>query len=258
MRSLIIVGAGSGLGKVIAQKLYERNLNVFIVGRTNPNNSRKNNFYEVDIINVDWKKLLKKITDENKIQITDVIFNAGTGAFGITNLIPIKDAKFVFDLNFWCCSEAAIVFAEYWKQAKIEGCFLAVSSISALRATPLESYYAASKAALSRFLECLALEYKPFGIKLNSVYPGLLATKFRTNGKWFGVKPDFKEIGENVANTAEKIISILDGKRKVKVLGWKERTITLIDRISPKLYNNLVLDKRIMRYVFKNSESEND
>jgi NAD(P)-dependent dehydrogenase (short-subunit alcohol dehydrogenase family) len=57
-----------------------------------------------------------------------------------------------------------------------------VSSTVTLKALPLLAAYTASKAALNAFTECLALELRPFNVRVNLVLPGQgPGTAFGTN-----------------------------------------------------------------------------
>jgi 3-oxoacyl-[acyl-carrier protein] reductase len=57
------------------------------------------------------------------------------------------------------------------------GCIIQVSGGGATNPLPGLSAYAASKAAVVRFAETLALEVKDFGISVNSIAPGALNTR---------------------------------------------------------------------------------
>ena len=62
------------------------------------------------------------------------------------------------------------------------GVIINVSSSTTLRAMPLVGLYRASKAAVNAFTESLALEVKPFGVRVHLVLPGRSPeTKFGQN-----------------------------------------------------------------------------
>ena len=113
----------------------------------------------------------------------------------------------------------------------------------------MESYYAASKAAAARFLECLQLEYGHKKIGFICVFPGLLNTGFRRSAAWYGLKPAFADEGADPQKTAHAVIDLLEGKRKTRILGWRERAIALADRLLPGLYDRVVLRGRVERLM---------
>ena len=60
--------------------------------------------------------------------------------------------------------------------AKRGGAIINVASVSALRASPGQSSYAAAKGGLLSFSHTLAAELAPSGVRVNAVVPGLIAT----------------------------------------------------------------------------------
>ncbi len=155
----------------------------------------------------------------------------------------------MFELNFWACTTAARAVAEYWADKRLAGKFVAILSIAARRAVPFEAYYAASKAATARFLECLHLEYSHKKVEFICAYPGLLKTQFRHKAEWYGFEPTFADEGADVHKTAEAVVNLLKGKRKTQVIGWRERGIDLVDRFFPGLYDRTVLRKRVQKLL---------
>ena len=250
MKQMLVVGGGTGLGNAVVKNLLEHNREVVVLGRTKPSDElRIKKFYGIDGTAVDWPSLYSTIERDTSSSIDAVIFVAGIGVFGKTNLVPVDRVRQVFELNFWACASAARAAAEYWTAQGEAGKFLAVLSIAALRAVPLESYYAASKAATARFLECLQLEYRHRGIEFICAFPGLLKTAFRRNAEWYGLKPAFANEGADVHETAQAVIALLEGKRRTRILGWRERTIAITDRLLPGLYDRLVLRSRVKRLM---------
>lgn len=250
MKQIVVVGGGTGLGSALVKSLVGQGCRVVVIGRTRPADVLAiHKFYSVDATALDWASQFSVIEKETGAPTSAVIFVAGRGVFGKANLIPAERARQVFELNFWACASAARAAAEYWAGQGLTGKFIAILSIAALRAVPMESYYAASKAAAARFLECLQLEYGHKKIELMSVFPGLLNTGFRRTADWYGLKPAFADEGADVHKTAQAVIALLEGKRRIRVLGWRERTIAVVDRLLPGLYDRVVLRGRMERLM---------
>jgi short-subunit dehydrogenase len=245
MKQIVVVGGSSGLGKALVKNLIDRKNKVVVLGRTKPADDLKiERFYCADATTVGWPSMYSAIEKETGRSIDSVIFVAGVGVFGNTNLIPVERALRVFELNFWACSNAARAAAEFWSAKDRAGKFVAILSIAARRAVPFEAYYSASKAATTRFLECLQLEYAHKNIELIGVFPGLLNTGFRDQAEWYGLEAKFVNQGANVRDTARAVIKLLEGERKIRVIGWRERAIDFADRILPGLYDRAVLRTR--------------
>jgi short-subunit dehydrogenase len=250
VNQILVVGGGTGLGGAVVRNLLNHGRKVVVLGRTKPSEELQiQKFYGLDAASVDWSSQFTTIEKETGAPIDAVVYVAGSGVFGKASLIPVERARRIFELNFWACAFAARAAADCWASKGQRGKFLAILSIAALRPVPLESYYAASKAATLRFLECLQLEYKHKGIEFVSVFPGLLNTGFRRSAEWYGLKPAFADEGADVHKTAQAVIQLLEGRRKAQVLGWKERTIALADRLLPGLYDRVVLRGRVERLM---------
>lgn len=252
MKQILIVGGGGGLGTALVKDSLDRHFQVAVVGRTRPSDRRVKNFYSANANDAEWGSVYQVIERETATPIDAVIFVAGTAVFGKTSLIPLDRARETFELNFWACTSAARAAAEFWSAKGQSGKFLAVLSIAARRAVPFESYYCASRAATVRFLECLQLEYSHKQLEFLCAFPGLLKTPFRRNVEWFGFEPHLADEGADVERTAAVIINLLTGKRQSRVIGWRERSIDLADRLFPGLYDRLVLRQRVQRLLKSN------
>ena len=252
MKQFLIIGGGGGLGSALVKNSLDRHFQVAVAGRTRPRDPRVKNFYSANANDADWSSVYRTIEQETAAPIDAVIFVAGTAVFGKTSLIPLDKARQTFELNFWACANAARAAAEFWSAKGQSGKFLAILSIAARHAVPFESYYCASRAATTRFLECLQLEYSHKHLEFLCAFPGLLRTPFRRNVEWFGLEPNFADEGADVQRTAQVIINLLTGRRKTRVIGWRERSIDLADRLFPGLYDRIVLRHRVQRLLKSN------
>jgi short-subunit dehydrogenase len=253
MKQIAIVGGGGGLGGALVKQLSDQDCQTVVIGRRRPAEPRIQRFYAVDATRVDWRSLYTKIEQETSSAIDGMIFVAGTGVFGKTNLIPEEPARQTFELNFWACTAAAKAIAAHWDDKNQPGTFLAVLSIVARRAVPFEAYYAASKAATARFLECLQFEYAHKNIQIICAYPGMLRTPFRRQAPWYGFDPSQSDAGADVQKTAQSVINLLKGRRRTRVIGWRERSIDLTDRFLPGLYDRAVLGNRVRKRLKQGS-----
>lgn len=249
MKQVLVVGGGGGLGSALVKQLLDQNYKVVVIGRTKGADARIHKFYSVDAASADWRSLYVTIEKETATPIDAVIFVAGSAVFGKTALIPLERARQTFELNFWACTTAARTAAEHWDSRNEAGKFVAILSIVARRAVPFEAYYSASKAATARFLECLQLEYGHKKMEFVCAFPGMLRTPFRRQAEWYGFEPASTDEGADVEETAHAVIGLLNGRRKTRVIGWRERSIDLADRLLPGLYDRAVLRNRVQRLL---------
>ena len=75
----------------------------------------------------------------------------------------------------------------------------------------------------------------------------MLNSPFRQQAEWYGLNPALDERGVDVRGTARAIGQLLMGRRKARVIGWRERTIDLADRLAPGLYEWAILRRRVAR-----------
>ena len=247
MKQVLVVGGAGALGSALVSQLLDQKLEVVVAGRTATADERVRKSYLIDGTNVDWRSLYSTIEKDSGTPIDGMVFVAGTAAYGRTASFPLERARTIFELNFWACTTAAKLIAEHWAEARSEGKFVAVLSMVARRAVPFEAYYSASKAAAARFLECLDLEYAPKRIRFLCALPGMLNSPFRRQAEWYGLEPSFEERGADVRRTARAIRQLLEGRRTARIIGWRERTIDLADRLAPGLYERAILRRRVAR-----------
>jgi 3-oxoacyl-[acyl-carrier protein] reductase len=106
-----------------------------------------------------------------------VVNNAGVyGPMGSIDTVDWDDWVQAIAVNLnglvYCCRKAVEAF-----KPQRYGKIINLSGGGATNPLPGISAYAASKAAVVRFTETLALEVKEFGIDVNAVAPGALATR---------------------------------------------------------------------------------
>ncbi|MFG2290505.1 SDR family NAD(P)-dependent oxidoreductase [Streptomyces sp. NPDC048595] len=88
--------------------------------------------------------------------------------------MSLADWRAVADVNVhsvFACTQAAAALM----RAQGAGSITHIASIEADRPAPLHAHYCASKAAVVMHARSAALEYGPYGIRVNSVSPGLIA-----------------------------------------------------------------------------------
>jgi len=244
VRHALVVAPHGGVGGAVARELRRRGTRVSGAGRTAPGDGVVDAFHPIDLAGADWEALYDRAAAGGTLDA--VVYAAGTAAFGRTGEIPIDEARATFDVNFWPLAAAARAAASRWEREGTAGCFLAVLSIAGLRAVPFEAFYGASKAAAVRYLESLQLEVPP-SVRLVPACPGLIRTPFRERARWHGIAPPASEYGATPEETAAALCDLLEGSRRARVLGWRERAIDLVDRAFPGLYDRLVLRRRVQR-----------
>jgi short-subunit dehydrogenase len=248
-RHAVVVGASSGVGKLVADALAARGVALSTVGRSKA--PRADAFHKVcaDLATLDWADAYREMEEHAGSPIDAVVYVAGDAAFGRTAAVPTARARRLLEANFWGPAAAATAADTLWTAPR-RGVFVSVSSIAGRRAVPFEAHYCASKAACARFLEAMSLEHPDGRVRFASVYPGRLRTGFRAHADWYDAPRDpAPSEGSDPATVARAILLVLEGRKGPHVVGARENAIDFADRFSPRLYDGLVLRRRVKRML---------
>jgi NAD(P)-dependent dehydrogenase (short-subunit alcohol dehydrogenase family) len=106
-----------------------------------------------------------------------VVLNAGYGVLGAVEDVDLDEVRAMFEVNLF--GAAAVLQAALPAMREGGGgAVVVVSSIGARIANPLLGMYHASKYGLLALAEALALEGRPFGIRVSTIEPGMVDTDF--------------------------------------------------------------------------------
>jgi NAD(P)-dependent dehydrogenase (short-subunit alcohol dehydrogenase family) len=181
MRTLVITGGSSGIGKATASLFAERGWRVFELSRkphpTSP--CRGGEVYHV-VCDVCDEASCKKAIEEVLTQTDHIdvaISNAGFGISGPVEFTEIAEAQRQMDVNFMGAVRfTQAVLPQMRKQHS--GRIIYTSSVAAVLAVPYQSFYSASKAAINAMALALANEVREFGIQVSVMMPGDVSTGF--------------------------------------------------------------------------------
>ncbi|HSQ67714.1 MAG TPA: SDR family oxidoreductase [Polyangiaceae bacterium] len=233
----VVIGASSAIGAAIAKRLRGGKRFVTAISRRQPGPETADAWWPADVRDRAALEDALAASERANGAIDALVYAAGEPAMGETLAVPEEVARAAFDVNFWGL-ERAVRAVLPGMMAREDGFILAVLSLAASRAIPHEAYYGASKAAAARWLECVAHEAEPRGVRVRYVCPGYIPTGFLERGGWHGMTvPHVNGSGITPDDVAVRALS-LAGRRAVgEVIGWRERTITFADRIAPGLYD---------------------
>ena len=188
-RSAIITGASMGLGAAIAERFLAAGASVMICARNatelesqrlrlaQSHPSARVRAHRADIAKVDQVESLFTAAVDAFGKLDILVNNAGVyGPMGSVETIPWAQWVEAIEINLlgaiYCCRKAVELF-----RPRGYGKIINLSGGGATSPLPGLSAYAASKAALVRFTETLALEVKDCGVDVNAIAPGTLNTR---------------------------------------------------------------------------------
>jgi short-subunit dehydrogenase len=181
MKTLLVTGASSGIGKETVKKLLGLGYTVYGAAR------RVDEMQDLEKLGAIPLKM--DVTKEDHLvaaveQINqshggvDVLINsAGYGSYGAMEDTTIDDARYQFDVNLFGLARLTQLVLPYMREKKA-GKIVNISSMGGKIYTPLGSWYHATKHALEGWSDCLRLELAQFGIDVIIIEPGAIQTSF--------------------------------------------------------------------------------
>ena len=197
MSTVLITGCSSGFGLETAKLFLAEGWNVIATMRI-PDTTLLPESDRLNILPLDITSEASIADVVKKAGTIDLLVNnAGFGTVAPVELIPLKTARDLMNTNVLGALSLTQAFLPLMREKKL-GVIINVSSSVTTKAMPLIGLYRASKAALNAWSESLAIEVKPFGIRVHVVLPGRSPeSKFGKNAQvYFGKQddPTYKEM----------------------------------------------------------------
>ena len=178
MKTIIVTGAGKGIGKEVALKLSESHL-VYAISRDisnlNPSDTLKPIRFD---LSVDTHELIEVLAGEGMEKIDVLINNAGALINKPFDQIETEELTHIYKVNLFApfsLTQSALPYLKRSGHAHVVN----IGSVGGVNGTskfPGLSAYSSSKAALSCLSECLSEEYKG-SISFNCLALGAVQTE---------------------------------------------------------------------------------
>ena len=188
-KTVIVTGAGSGIGRATAIRFAREGANVVLVGRTNQTLEETAQEFPQDrtwihtdnylivacdiSIQSQVQKMIQLVIDKfGKIDV--LVNNAGKAVQGKITELSAEDWKSAIDVNlngtFYVCQIAMphLIVSK--------GNIINVSSLSGIGGDWNMAAYNAAKAGVSNLTRTLALDHGPDGVRINAVNPSVTTT----------------------------------------------------------------------------------
>ena len=188
-QKVLLVGAGRGIGKGIALVFAEAGADVAITGLTSTGVNRV-----AEEVRALGRTALPLSGDATKSADMEEIARRVLAEFGrvdtLVNCVgdsirkPVvklpggtlegmteDDWHNVMDVNLTEAFQGCRALGPHLLERR-QGCVINISGWASFRGRPEYSAYDAAKAGLMRFTECLAQEWAPYGVRVNTIAPG--------------------------------------------------------------------------------------
>lgn len=176
MKTLVITGGSSGVGKATAELFANNGYRVYELSRHGENHIGIRHI-DCDVSNpLSCRTAIEEVIDEQGV-IDVLISNAGMGISGAVEFTDIKDARKLMDINFFGAVNITQAVLPYMRKER-NGKILFTSSMAAVFAIPFQAFYSASKSAINGFAMALRNELAPFNISVSCMLPGDVKTNF--------------------------------------------------------------------------------
>lgn len=187
-KTVIVTGAGRGLGLSIVETLLDEGYAVVAISRsetpeileltkTNP----LCNFIKYDLLDTDGiaslsKSIIRETSENQRPTIYGLVNNAAIGADGVLGTMHKSDIEKTLAINVL----APILLAKYFSRAMMmtgtKGRIINIGSIIGSTGYSGLSVYGATKAAIDGFSRSLSREVGKRGITVNTIAPGYMET----------------------------------------------------------------------------------
>ena len=179
MKTAVVTGGGSGIGRAVADRLRADGYHVATIDM----NPSEDEFAQTaDVTDRAQVEAALSAIRAQLGPVTILVNAAGLDGFKRFTDITFEEWQKVVDVNLngvFHCIQAVLpdMVDAGW------GRIVNISSSSTHSGTPYMSHYVAAKSAVNGLTKSLALEYGPAGITVNAVPPGLIDTPMLRNAE---------------------------------------------------------------------------
>lgn len=194
MKHVIISGCSRGIGVACARKFLEAGWNVTGMGRSAESSIKHDNFHYVsgDLSSSDDRNSLVSSALKRFSQIDALVNVAGVAPLERRDLLEMTEESYdrVMDINtkgtLFLTQAVAREMIKNANEDGVRGHICNISSLSAYTSSVSRGEYCISKAGVSMITKLFADRLAEYGIPVNEVRPGIIATDMtaKVKGKY--------------------------------------------------------------------------
>ena len=279
----LITGAGSGIGRALAEELADQGCSLALVDWNNESLEetkeivRKKNIsvstYHFDISDREKiNELPEKVLNFHN-QIDLVINNAGVSVIGSVDEVSQDDWDWGLDILLKSVIQMTTVFLPHLEK-RSEAAIVNTSSIFGLFSVPKQSIYNVGKFGVKAFTESLSLELEASGSSVEAycVFPGHIGTNIYSSSRFKSFQQDeagaamfganastveeagvqFKQNAPSSPQYAAKtILKNIKKKNKRILIGFDAHFYDLMSRLFPKSFVKIIWILPFVRGLFR-------
>ncbi len=256
-----ITGAGSGMGRALAEALASKGCHVAVsdvdtrgldetVSRLKANSSVSVSSHELDVADKGAVEQFAADVVSEHGKVNMVFNNAGVSLTDTVEHMNYDDFEWLMNINFWGVIYGSKAFLPYFNDVD-EAHVINTSSIFGVIAVPSQSAYNASKFAVRGFTYAMRQEMLETNVGVSCVQPGGVKTNIVKSSRYVAAdnsaptKEEFMTQFEEMANltseqAAEQILrGVLANKAQI-LIGRDAKMAAILERIAPVGYQKLL------------------
>ena len=253
----VITGAGSGIGRALAQQLNREGCELYLsdisaqgLDATRASLENNNAAASTQVLDVADRAGVHAWAEHiaaEKGHVDIVVNNAGVALMAMVQDSDYEHLEWLMNINFWGVVHGTMAFLPLLRKSS-QGHLLNISSIFGIIGVPTQSAYNASKFAVRGYTEALRQEMEGTNVHVCCVHPGGIKTNIARNARGGepGVSSDeraseFDKFARTTAESAAaQMIRAIEKRKKRLLIGNDARYISLLSRLIPVKYSSFM------------------
>src|SRR3954453_17151487 len=231
MPSVLVTGAGRGIGLAITAHMSRKGWDVYATARSDSALSSLDRLSNVHAIPLDIadRASIAKLSDQLPTALNGVVNSAGIVVNGPVEGLSLDDLSRQLDVNV--TAQIGVTQAVLPKIREARGRIVFMSSVSGLITLPGTGAYSASKHALECLADALRMELRPWRIPVSLIEPGPTRTDM-----WGGALDDYDQMTSQLSPAHRELYAAhLAGNRKLlgrmqKLAGDPQKVVKAVER----------------------------
>ncbi len=265
-RTCVITGAGSGIGRALAQRMSSMGCPVAICDWNEETLEETADSIKTPVLARKLDVSDRQATMTFAAEVKDwapekfgmFVNNAGVTVSQLAAEAAVEDDEWVMNVNFWGVVNGTRAYLPLLLEQG-DGAIVNVSSIFGLMGFPAQSMYCASKHAVRGYTESLRHELRDTDIRVCTVHPGGIKTNIVRNARFHKddvgrtdrgeLEKEFDKITITTPHKAAKTIQQGVDKNKARILIGPDAVATsILTRAMPVRYMDVIKkNERLIR-----------
>ncbi len=228
---VMVVGNSDGIGRALTQRLLARGDEVVGISRSPwpGEEAEAYTHFQLDVTADDYvERLVDIVAQWGAPQV--VVYCAGIGELLVLEELAVQ--RRVFEVNLMGAVATLEVTLPPMLSAG-QGHFVGLSSLADTGLSPQAPSYNASKAAMSRYLESMALAVADKGVSITNVRFGFVDTKM--------AKSDVRPMMFTVEQAVDRLMKIIDARRPPRRVTTPLPMAALVSLLSALMWLKLMI-----------------